>query len=62
MSILDILNRAIHDLEAERARKSEELAQIDVTLATLRDQRQLPLQHDVQEQWVAGQAKSEKNQ
>lgn len=62
MTILEILNRAIHELEAERARKSDELAQIDVTLATLQEQRQLPMLHEVQNQWVSSNAKSEKNQ
>lgn len=62
MSILEVLNRAIHELEAERARKSEELAQIDVCLSTLREQRQIPMLHEVQDQWVSSNAKTEKNQ
>lgn len=60
MSVLEVLNRAIHELESERARKSEELAQIDCILAALRDQRQLPMLHEVQEQWVAH-SKADKN-
>jgi hypothetical protein len=51
--ILRILNQSLHDLEQERTRLTDQLAELDCVLNALKDARQRPLLHQAQAAWLA---------